>query len=311
MASRQQLRNLMRRLDKLRSQNFVILADGQHAPDPITFAEVILGAPLDPWQREFMQQAIENPRVAVAACRQSGKSTVAGLFIAWCLLYIDGFTALVASRSLRQAAYFVDKVRDAVLALVPPTAMKTMNRLSMQLPNNSQIISIPCAQPDAGRGFSPHIFLLDEAAFAPDPLFDVIVPSLAATGGAMHMISSPNGKVGHFFEAFEGRATDVFWTRRVTHRECPRITERTLIHDRIMLGELKYRQEYEAEFVSAEGAFFGATAMEDFMEGEDQDLTLMDLETLTEAAMPTPVPTMGDLMHAFDRAQRVSGRFGS
>ena len=309
MASRQQLRNLMRRIEKLRAQNFQIIADGVHAPDPLTFAEVILGSPLDRWQREFLKQAVENPRCAVAACRQSGKSTVSALFISWCMLYIDNFTVLVASRSLRQAAYFVDKVREATLAVVPPSAMKTMNRLSMQLPNNSQIISIPCAQPDAGRGFSPHLFLLDEAAFAPDALFTAIVPSLAATSGAMHMISSPNGKVGHFYEAFEGNAEDVFWTRRVTHRECPRITEQTLRTDRIMLGELKFRQEYEAEFVSAEGAFFGAGSMEDFVDGEDQDLTLLDLESLTEAAMPAPIPTMDDLMHAFDRAQRASTEF--
>ena len=299
----------MRRIEKLRSQNFQILADGLHAPDPLTFAEVILGAPLDLWQREYLKQAIENPRCAVVACRQSGKSTVTGLFIAWCMLYIDNFTVLVASRSLRQAAYFVDKVREATLAVVPPSAMKTMNRLSMQLPNNSQIISIPCAQPDAGRGFSPHLFLLDEAAFAPDALVAAIVPSLAATSGAMHMLSSPNGKVGYFYEACEGRAKDVFWTRRVTHRECPRITEETLRTDRIIMGELRFRQEYEAEFVSAEGAFFGAGSMEDFVAGEDQDLSLLDLENLTAAAMPAPIPTMDDLMHAFDRAQRASTEF--
>lgn len=309
MASRQQIRVLMRRLDALRRRNFQIIEDGVHAPDPITFAEVVLGAPLDPWQREFMRQAALNPRVAIAACRQSGKSTVTSLFIAWCLLYIDGFTALVASRSLRQAAYFVDKVRDSVLNIVPPSAMRVMNRLSLTLPNGSQIISIPCAQPDAGRGFSPHLFLLDEAAFAPDALFTAIVPSLAATNGAMHMISSPDGKVGHFFEAFEGKAEDVFWTRRVTHRECPRITEKTLINDRIMLGELKFRQEYEAEFVSAEGAFFGATALDAFETGEEQDLSLLELENILDVNLPVPQPTMDDLMLAFDRAQRVSQEF--
>lgn len=299
----------MRRLDALRRRNFQIIEDGVHAPDPITFAEVVLGAPLDEWQREFMRQAALNPRVAIAACRQSGKSTVTSLFIAWCLLYIDGFTALVASRSLRQAAYFVDKVRDSVLNIVPPSAMRVMNRLSLTLPNGSQIISIPCAQPDAGRGFSPHLFLLDEAAFAPDALFTAIVPSLAATNGAMHMISSPNGKVGHFFEAFEGKAEDVFWTRRVTHRECPRITEKTLINDRIMLGELKFRQEYEAEFVSAEGAFFGATALGAFEMGEEQDLSLLELENILDVNLPVPQPTMDDLMSAFDRAQRVYQEF--
>lgn len=306
MASRQQLRNLQRRLTSIRERNFEIIEDGVHAPDPITFAECVLGAPLDKWQREFLEQAILEPRIAIAACRQSGKSTVASLFIAWCMLYIDGFTVLVASRSLRQAAYFVDKVREWVLTVVPPRAMNVLNRLSMTLPNRSQIISIPCAQPDAGRGFSPQLFLLDEAAFAPDALFTAITPSLAATDGAMHMISSPNGKVGEFFEAFEGRAQDVFWTKRVTHRECPRITERTLLNDRIALGDLRFRQEYEAEFVAAEGAFFGPMALDGFEQTEDQDLSLLELESILDANLPRPAPTLDDLTDAFDRAQRVS-----
>lgn len=309
MASRQQIRALHRRIEKLRRRNFQILEDGVHAPNPFDFCEAVLGCPLDPWQREYIQNAILESRVAIAACRQSGKSTVASLFIAWCMLYIDNFTVLVASRSLRQAAYFVDKVRDAVLTVVPVSAMKTLNRLSIQLPNNSQIISIPCAQPDAGRGFSPHLFLLDEAAFAPDDLFTAISPSLSATSGAMHMISSPNGKVGHFFEAFEGKAEDVFWTRRVTHRECPRITEKTLLNERIFLGDLKFRQEYEAEFVSAEGAFFGAMALDAFEVGEDQDLSLLELESILDANLPVPQPTMEDLMAAFDRADRVNREF--
>ena len=310
MASRQQLRLLMRRIEKLRRMNYQIIADGVHAPTPIEFAETVLGTPLDEWQRAYMENAILEPRVAIAACRQSGKSTVASLFIAWCMLFIENFTVLVASRSLRQAAYFVDKVREAVLTYVPITSMRVMNRLSLVLPNNSQIISIPCAQPDAGRGFSPHLFLLDEAAFAPDALFTAILPSMAATNGAMHMISSPNGRVGHFFEAFEGNSVDVFWTRRVTHRECPRITERTLLNDRIALGDMRFRQEYGAEFVSAEGAFFGANALEAFEAGEEQDLSLLELEAILNQHVPIPVPTMDDLIEAFDRSDRVRGMHG-
>lgn len=308
-SSRQQLRALLRRIERLRAKNFTILEDGQHGPDAFTFCEAVLGAPLDSWQREFLDQAIKEPRIAIAACRQSGKSTIASLFIAWCLLYIDNFTVLVASRSLRQAAYFVDKVREWVLTTVPIGAMHTLNRLSMTLPNRSQIISIPCAQPDAGRGFSPQLFLLDEAAFAPDALFTAIIPSLSATNGAMHMISSPNGKVGHFFEAFEGNATSVFWTRRVPYTECPRITEETLRLDRITMGELKFRQEYNAEFVAAEGAFFGAGAIDDLLTEEQPDLSLLELETILNTNVPVPMPTMDDLFGAFDRAMRVQQEY--
>jgi hypothetical protein len=306
MAGRSQILMLQRRIDLLRRQNFVILQDGVHAPPPADFAQAVLGTSLDDWQLEYILNAQHEARVAIAASRQSGKSTVAALYIAWCLLYIDGITVIVASRSLRQAAYFLDKVRDAVMTMVPFHAMRTLNRLSMALPNNSQIISIPCAQPDAGRGFSPHLLLLDEAAFAPDALFTAITPSLAATNGAMHMISSPNGRVGNFFSAFEGEAQDVFWTKRVTYRDCPRINEETLIRERIFLGDARFRQEYGAEFISAEGAFFGPGALDEFLKSEPQDLSLLELEEMADAYIPVPTPNVNDLMSAFDRAQRVS-----
>jgi hypothetical protein len=281
----------------------------ERIPPPLEFGEAILGAQLDPWQRRYMGLCSTSSRVAIAACRQSGKSTVTGLFVAWCLIFIPGFQCLVASRSLRQAAHYLNSVRTAVLSVIPRENMVQLNRLSMELPNGSQIISIPCAQPDAGRGFSPHLVILDEAAFAPEALFRAITPSLAATSGAMHMLSSPNGRQGYFFEAFEGEAEDVFEAFRIPYTECPRISEETVAMERVALGELYFRQEYGAEFITPQGAFFGFSAIENLDEGEDPDLTdleLLDMEGLLEKVMPVPQPSREDLKVALDRTQRVS-----
>lgn len=297
-----------RRIERLKARQFDPLRLIERIPEPLEFGEAVLNVHLDQWQRTYMLEARECSRVAIAACRQSGKSTVTGLFVAWCLIFIPGFQCLVASRSLRQAGHYLNTVRTAVLSVFPREAMISLNRLSMELPNGSAIISIPCAQPDAGRGFSPHLAILDEAAFAPEPLFRAISPSLAATDGALHMLSSSNGRQGYFFEAFEGVAVDVFRTLRVTYKECPRITEEFLAAERVLLGDLYFRQEYEAEFITPYGAFFGFSAIQNLETSEDvdlDDLSLTDMETKLEKIMPVPQPNMDNLKAAFDRAERI------
>jgi hypothetical protein len=255
-------------------------------------------------------QAPQASRIAIAASRQSGKSTVTANFVAWCLIFIPGFQCLVASRSLRQASHYLLKVREVVLSIIPPDAMPVLNRLSMELPNGSQVISIPCAQPDAGRGFSPHLIVLDEAAFAPDALFTAILPSVAATRGALHMISSPNGRQGRFFEAFEGEARDVYWSQRVTWKDCPRMDQEQMDAEKLALGELMWRQEFLSEFIMPHGAFFGPGGSGAFADAEDADwadldLDLGELEEIAKSSYVTPTPTVSDMKLAFDRAERV------
>jgi hypothetical protein len=308
IVSLNEIRRLRKMAEEVSAANFTVEQRLGYRPTPTQFGEAVIGNLLDPWQRHYLTDAMETSRIAIAACRQSGKSTVTALFVAWCLIFIPGFQCLVASRSLRQASHYISSVRNAVLAMIPREAMIQLNRLSMELPNGSMIISIPCAQPDAGRGFSPNLVLLDEAAFAPEPLFRAISPSLAATGGALHMISSPNGRQGYFFDAFEGSAKDVYATQRIKWTSCPRISPEFIEAEKIALGDLYFRQEYDAEFVSPLGAFFGFNALSMFEQGEDapvEDMELLDMEKWLKVNDPMPAPSTGDMQLAFDRADRV------
>lgn len=309
MLRHKELDRLIERMEALKRKRFNPLVELDYIPSPAELGIGYIGAALDGWQRRYLERAPECSRIAIAASRQSGKSTVTAVFVAWCLMFLPKFTCLVASRSLRQAAYYLDKVRDIVLSVIPRDAMQSMNRLSMKLPNGNEIISIPCAQPDAGRGFSPDLILLDEAAFAPEALFTAITPSVAATHGAIHMISSPNGRQGVFFEAFEGRASDVWETFRVTWKDCPRMTQAQMDVERITLGDLYWRQEFMAEFVQPLGAFFGNSGLLAFSDEEDQDLGSLELSELEEVVhkkIGDVQPTVDDLRAAMDAADRVN-----
>ncbi len=305
-----QIRRVKQKIDKVLSKNTNYLSHLKYTPSPLALGAAVYGHQFDEWQAAYLASAPKQHRVAIAASRQSGKSTVTACFAAWCLLFIPGFQCLVASRSLRQASHFLLKVREIILAVIPADAMPVLNRLSLQLPNKSEIVSIPCAQPDAGRGFSPHLIILDEAAFAPDALFTAILPSVAATRGALHMISSPNGRQGRFFEAFEGEAQSVYWSQKVTWHDCPRMDQEQMDAEKLALGELMWRQEFMSEFIMPYGAFFGAGGSMAFDDAEDADwsdldLDLEDLEELAKTTYILPKPTLSDITHGFDRAERV------
>ena len=304
-----EIERLLKKVEKLKAINYDPLDAFEIIPTQAQFTEAYCGFTLDKWQKDYLLAAPHMSRIAIAASRQSGKSTVTAAFVAWCLIFLPNFTCLVASRSLRQASYFLDKVRQIVLSIIPKKMMLSVNRLSLEFPNGSMIISIPCAQPDAGRGFSPNLVVLDEAAFAPEALFTAIFPSVAATHGAIHMISSPNGRQGRFFEAIEGSAQDVYWSQRVRWMDCPRMTQDQMDIERVAMGDMMFRQEFLSEFVQPQGAFFGHSGVQGLGLFEDQDysgLDLRDLEEIADEKIPAAEPTADELKGAFDRADRMT-----
>jgi len=278
------------------------------APKPmgaVQYIETTNGFKLDPWQLEYIEASMETSRIAIAACRQSGKSTVTAGFAAWFMTYNPGVLVLIASKSLRQAAYFIEKIRNSVLHHWDKRDLLEANKLSITLPNGATAVAIPCQNPDAGRGFSPNLVILDEAAFAAEELLAVITPSLAATGGALQMISSPNGPAGFFYEAVEGRSSGAFWHRQVTHHQCPRIGADFLAAELITLGELRFKQEYLAQFLSPEGAFFGYDSLNALFSGEDIDLENLEITEAIDRLEFAPSPDRDDLVAALDRTDRV------
>ena len=104
----------------------------------------------------------------------------------------------------------------------PHPIMEEDNRLSFTLSNGSRVVSLP-GTAETVRGFSaPSLIIEDEAAFVADGLYRAVRPMLAVSGGRLILLTTPFGRRGHFFEAWEdgGEA----WQRiEVPASQCPRI----------------------------------------------------------------------------------------
>jgi hypothetical protein len=69
---------------------------------------------------------------------------------------------------------------------------------------------------------------------------------LAVSHGRLILMSTPFGRRGHFFEAWEQQRG---WKKiAITADQCPRITPEFLAEERETLGEWMFRQEYQGVF---------------------------------------------------------------
>lgn len=212
----------------------------------------IYGSDADLWQQNVM--VCEHPRVLINGSRQSGKSSVSAVLGLFEALYRAPALVLLVSASLRQAQELGKKVFDGYRALGKPVSAEAENRLSLELTNGSRIVCLPATEGTI-RGMSgARLIVLDEASRVPDPLYHAVRPMLAVSGGRLMAISTPWGRRGWWFEAWEHGSE---WHRvRVSALECPRITAAFLEEERRSLPMWVFNQEYLCEFADTLDSVF-------------------------------------------------------
>ncbi|MEP7081902.1 MAG: terminase family protein [Chloroflexota bacterium] len=230
-----------------------LAADLLRALDPVALAPVV-GMEPDPWQAGVLRSS--SPRVLLNCARQVGKSTTAALLAVHVAVYEPGSLVLLLSPSQRQSAELYRKGLAFYRALGRPVASEGENALSLALENGSRIVSLPGTEATI-RGYSGvRLLIVDEAARVPDELMASVRPMLAVSGGRLVAMSTPWGKRGWWYEAWQHGGSH--WDRvRITAAECPRITAAFLEEERRSLGAWWYAQEYACVFAEMVDQLFG------------------------------------------------------
>jgi Terminase large subunit, T4likevirus-type, N-terminal len=230
-----------------------------------------LGFAGDPWQCRALRS--RSDRLLLLASRQSGKSTVTSCIALHQALYRPGTLTLLFAPSLRQSGELFLKVITAYRDLGCPVPATKELSLSLELENGSRIVTLPGDEATV-RGFSAvSLAIVDEAARVSDALIPAIAPMLAVSRGRLLLLTTPFGRRGTFFDAWEGG--DVSWERiRAVASECPRINPAFLEEQRRLLGPRYYAQEYESMFVDAEGQLFSSESIERVFCDTDNSLVI-------------------------------------
>jgi hypothetical protein len=161
---------------------------------------------------------------------------------------------------MRQAQELFGKIASFYRDLGRPVAPQGERKLSLELENDSRIITLPGSEKTI-RGFSgAALLLVDEASRVDDGLYYAIRPMLAVSGGSLMMLSTPFGKRGVFYEEW---TTGAGWEPyEVPASECPRIPASFLDEERRVLPSWVYRQEYECSFEETEDQVFTTEMVE-------------------------------------------------
>ena len=232
----------------------------ESADDPVHWVMEHLGFRADAKQAHVLRSKAR--RGLLNCTRQWGKSTLtAAKAVRQASIEPESLT-LVVSPSARQSGEFLRKASDFVRKLgIKPKG------------DGARIVGLPGNEATV-RGFSAvALLLVDEAARVNDELYLAVRPMLAVSGGTLWLMSTPFGKRGFFYEAWERGGEE--WDRvRVTAEECPRIARRFLEEERATMGDRWFQQEYLCEFEDSTSGVFGRDQVEQAITDEVEPLRL-------------------------------------
>lgn len=231
---------------------------------------------LDPWQKEIL-----NYRGNVILCtgRQVGKTTIFAIKAAEYLIRNPGHKIIIVSLTEDQAKLIIVMILDYIEKhyknMIAKGAKKpTQNRIILK--NNASALARPVGNTgDAVRGFTGNVLIIDEASRMPELVWSASKPTLLTTAGEIWMCSTPFGKQGYFWEAFQNKNErfKVFHISSedvVTNRELSDVwTERKrkeaikfLEEEKRDMSDLQYGQEYLGLFLDDLRRFFSDELIE-------------------------------------------------
>ena len=267
--------------------------------DPTIFAKYYLGITPFHYQDQVLND--NSNRIMVCSSRQIGKTYVVAIKALHYAMFHKDKQVLVFSKNANQAKKFLREmkrlmflgtqhVNHLIASESSPFSLddepaptfpedidekKPNNTEEFTLTNGSTIRSLPST--DSSRGYTADLVIIDEAAFVPDEIFDLVIePTVRFTGGAIILLSTPNGQKGffhHFFDPedkkLEHEYTRYWWDWQICPNE--NIREVTL-RKKNDLDPLRFAQEYEAKFTTDADAFFQNSKVK---EACDENLSML------------------------------------
>ena len=224
-----------------------------------------------PFQTRIIDAFHKNRFSIILTARQCGKTTCAAGFLLWKAMFTPDTTILVAANKFVQAIEIMDRIKYAYENLPDHIRAGVIeyNKSTIKFDNGSRIVS-RATTPDAGRGLSISLLYLDEFAFVmPNKAKDfwAAMTPVLSTGGSCIITSTPNNDEDQFSQIWKGAIDNLdeygnerpggvgvnnYFAVKVPWWEHPDRDEKWANTYREQLGEAKFRQEMECDFVSSD-----------------------------------------------------------
>ena len=223
---------------------------------------------LYPFQKDVVNDINNNRRVIVKAGRQVGKTTIIVGYILWYILFNQDKTVAILANKASTSREILARIKLAYEALPMwiQQGVKVWNKGDIELENGCRVLANSTAS-SAIRGFSISLLYLDEFAFVPtniaEEFFTSVYPTISSGTTSKLLISStPNG-MNHFYrmwtEATENQ--NGFKFVEANWRQVPGRDQKWADEQRRVLGDEKFLQEMECEFMGSAGTLLSAPAL--------------------------------------------------
>ena len=221
---------------------------------------------------DFQKKAIttfhDERQVIIKAGRQVGKTTMVVGYLLWYILFNQDKTVAILANKAKTAREILSRIKLAyeALPLWIQQGVKTWNKGDIELENNCRVMADSTAS-TAIRGYSINLLYLDEFAFVPtniaEEFFTSVYPTISSGKTSKILISStPNG-MNHFYRMWTDATNNQngFKYFEANWRDVPGRDEAWAQDQRNALGEQKYLQEVECEFLGSSGTLISGTAL--------------------------------------------------
>jgi hypothetical protein len=191
----------------------------------------------------------------LCAGRRWGKTELVSMMI--CVAVLKGKSVAYYSMTYKQ----MDETFKKVLEWMKPVIVnQNLARTSFVALGGGKLICWSGEASATTRGAGYDLFIIDEASFIPnlwDKFTGDILPTLADRQGKAIICSTPKG-FNDFHRLYQlGVDGNEGWkSYRYPTRTSPNVKSDELEQLRRVMPDLKFREEFEAEFVSSDGAVF-------------------------------------------------------
>ena len=154
---------------------------------------------------------------------------------------------------------FSDRLRLSLRKNKIPYTKFNETELRVDLPNGARITLLGSDSPDGLRGIYLDGCVIDEYANVTDKLFpEIIRPALSDRKGYCIFIGTPAGMNNNFYELYQhAQGADDWFDYKAKASETQIVDEEELSKAKEVMGEKKYLQEFECDWVAnIEGAIY-------------------------------------------------------
>lgn len=228
----------------------------------------ITGVKLYPWQKA-VADVLKTPGGGkssgtyhtILSRRQCGKSILVENVLMFFAFNYQKTSSILVSPTLAQSRKVFKDIVDTVSKAPGVLKKKNETLLELRFANGSEILFKSAEQRDALRGLTVSgVLCIDEAAYIPDDIFEMLLPTTDVNRAPIVIVSTPKFKEGFFYRYYEMGLQGVkgcysysfndYDTSRLLSPERLETYRRTLPHNQFLT-------EYLGQFLDGDSILFG------------------------------------------------------